>query len=47
MRSLVPDAHLAAILRQHGVRTPYTRDAFRKFAFLELRDPFAAPPGRW
>ena len=39
---LVPDAHLAAILRQHGVRTLYTRDAdFRKFDFLEIRDPLA------
>jgi toxin-antitoxin system PIN domain toxin len=40
--NLVPDAHLAALLRQHGVRTLYTRDTdFRKFAFLEVRDPFA------
>ncbi len=40
--NLVPDAHLAALLRQHGVRTLHTRDAdFRKFAFLESRDPFA------
>jgi len=40
--NLVPDAHLAALLRQHGVRTLYTREAdFRKFAFLEIRDPFA------
>jgi hypothetical protein len=39
---LVPDAHLVALLRQHGVKTLYTRDAdFRKFAFLEVRDPFA------
>jgi predicted nucleic acid-binding protein len=39
--NLVPDAHLAALLRQHGVRTLYTRDAdFRKFAFLDVRDPF-------
>jgi predicted nucleic acid-binding protein len=46
--NLVPDAHLAAILRQHGVRTLYTRDAdFRKFAFLEVRHPFTAAPGRW
>ncbi len=38
--NLVPDAHLAAILRQHGVRTLYTNDAdFRKFDFLETRDP--------
>ncbi|MCL4818649.1 MAG: PIN domain-containing protein [Vicinamibacteria bacterium] len=40
--NLVPDAHLAALLRQHGVKTLYTRDAdFRKFPFLDLRDPFA------
>jgi uncharacterized protein len=40
--NLVPDAHLAAILKQHGVRTLFTRDSdFRKFAFLDLRDPFA------
>jgi toxin-antitoxin system PIN domain toxin len=39
--NLVPDAHLAALLRQHGVRTLFTRDAdFRKFDFLEVRDPF-------
>lgn len=38
---LVPDAHLAAILFQHGVTTLYTRDAdFRRFDFLDLRDPF-------
>ncbi len=40
--NLVPDAHLAALLRQHGVRTLYTRDGdFRKFPFLDVRDPFA------
>jgi toxin-antitoxin system PIN domain toxin len=40
--NLVPDAHLAALLKQHGVRTLFTRDAdFRKFDFLEVRDPFA------
>jgi uncharacterized protein len=39
--NLVPDAHLAAILFQHGVRTLYSngRD-FRKFEWLEVRDPF-------
>ena len=37
--NLVPDAHLAAILQQHGVRTLYTNEAdFRKFDFLEIRD---------
>jgi toxin-antitoxin system PIN domain toxin len=40
--NLVPDAHLAALLQQHGVKTLYTRDAdFRKFTFLDVRDPFA------
>jgi hypothetical protein len=41
--NLVPDAHLAALLRQHGVTTLYTRDRdFLKFAFLNVRDPFAS-----
>ena len=41
--NLVPDAHLAAVLKQNGVRRLYTRDAdFRKFSFLEVKDPFAA-----
>ncbi len=40
--NLVPDAHLAAVLRQSGVTTLYTHDRdFRKFAFLEVRDPLA------
>jgi toxin-antitoxin system PIN domain toxin len=40
--NLVPDAHLAALLKQHGVRTLYTRDPdFDKFAFLDVRNPFA------
>ena len=40
--NLVPDAHLAAILRQHRVKVLYTHDKdFRKFAFLDVRDPFA------
>jgi hypothetical protein len=39
--NLVPDAHLASLLRQHGVKTLYTRDTdFRKFDFLEVSDPF-------
>lgn len=38
---LVPDAHLAALLRQHGVNVLYTKDRdFRKFDFLTTRDPF-------
>jgi len=40
--NLVPDAHLAALLRQHGVRKIYTRDTdFRKFSFLKVVDPLA------
>lgn len=38
--NLVPDAHLAALLSQHGVVTLYTHDRdFRKFEFLDVRDP--------
>ena len=40
--NLVPDAHLAAILFQHGVRRLYTNDRdFRKFESLDVRDPFS------
>jgi hypothetical protein len=40
--NLVPDAHLAAILRQNGIATLYTHDRdFRKFSFLDVRDPLA------
>ena len=39
--NLVPDAHVATILFQHGVRTIYSNDRdFRKFSSIELRDPF-------
>lgn len=38
--NLVPDAHLAAILRQHGVKTIYSADRdFRKFDFLKVINP--------
>ena len=38
----VPDAHIAALLRQHGVRTLYSSDAdFRRFSFLKVVNPFA------
>lgn len=41
--NLVPDAHLAALLRFHGVKTLYTHDRdFLKFRFLDPRD-FLAP----
>jgi hypothetical protein len=37
----VPDAHLAALLRQHDVSTLYTNDRdFRKYPSLKVRDPF-------
>ena len=40
--NLVPDAHLAALLSQHGVVTIHTHDRdFRKFSFLDVRDPVA------
>jgi uncharacterized protein len=45
--NLVPDAHLAALLRQHGVTTLYTSDKdFRKFDFLRVRNPFDSAPAR-
>ncbi len=38
---LVPDAHLVALMRQHGVGTIWTRDRdFRKFSRIVARDPF-------
>jgi uncharacterized protein len=40
--NLVPDAHLAAILFQHGVRTLYSGDGdFKKFPSLHVQDPFS------
>ncbi|HXW29277.1 MAG TPA: TA system VapC family ribonuclease toxin [Xanthobacteraceae bacterium] len=40
--NLVPDAHLATILFQHGVRTLYSNDRdFRKFPSIDVRDPFS------
>ena len=41
----VPDAHIAALMRQHGVGTIYTRDRdFRRFDGIKAEDPFAAGP---
>ena len=38
----IPDAHLAALMRQHGVAVIYTRDRdFRRYDGIEARDPFA------
>ena len=40
--NLVPDAHLAALLRLHGIRTLHTHDRdFLRFDFLDVRDPLA------
>jgi toxin-antitoxin system PIN domain toxin len=39
----VTDAHIAALMRQHGVRTIYTRDRdFRRFDGVAVENPFAA-----
>jgi uncharacterized protein len=38
--NLVPDAHLSAILKQHGVNTLFTHDRdFLRFSFLKVEDP--------
>ncbi|HVF65487.1 MAG TPA: TA system VapC family ribonuclease toxin [Casimicrobiaceae bacterium] len=38
--NLVPDAHLATVLRQNGVNVLFTHDRdFRRFTFLDVRDP--------
>jgi uncharacterized protein len=38
--NLVPDAHLVALLRLHGVTRLYTHDSdFRKFGGIEVIDP--------
>lgn len=40
--NLVPDAHLVALMRQHGISTIWTHDRdFRKFEGITVRDPFA------
>ncbi len=42
--NLVPDAHLAAILKQNGVMVLYTNDLdFRKFEFLKVSNPLREP----
>jgi toxin-antitoxin system PIN domain toxin len=39
--NLVPDAHLVALMRQHGVGTIWTHDRdFKKFDGIRVRDPF-------
>lgn len=40
--NLVPDAHIASLLRQHGVTRIYTADSdHRKFGFLEVINSLA------
>jgi predicted nucleic acid-binding protein len=40
--NLVPDAHIAALLFEHGIREIGTNNAdFRKFDFLRAVNPFA------
>lgn len=40
--NLVPDAHLVALMREHGVARIWTRDRdFRKFDDIDVIDPFA------
>jgi hypothetical protein len=39
--NLVPDAHLASLMLQHGVSEIWTRDRdLRKFEGIRVRDPF-------
>jgi hypothetical protein len=41
--NLMHDLHTAVLMREHGIRRIYTRDAdFHRFAFLEPLDPLAA-----
>jgi len=40
--NLVYDARTAVLMKEHGVRRIYTRDAdFHRFGFLEVVDPLA------
>jgi predicted nucleic acid-binding protein len=40
--NLVPDAHLVALMHQHGVSTIWSRDRdLRKFDGITARDPFS------
>lgn len=43
--NLVTDAHIAALMRQHGVSTVVTADRdFRRFPDITVQDPYAAGP---
>jgi hypothetical protein len=40
--NLLHDTHTAILMREHGVRTIYTRDNdFHRFPFLDVKDPLA------
>jgi toxin-antitoxin system PIN domain toxin len=40
--NLVPDAHLVALMREHGVATIWSHDRdFRKFRGIRVKDPFS------
>ena len=40
--NLLHDAHTAILMREHGIRRIYTRDAdFHRFPFLEVIDPLS------
>lgn len=42
--SAVTDAHIATLMRQHGVGTIYTRDRdFRRFDGIRVENPFGKP----
>jgi len=39
--NLVPDAHLVALMHQHGISTVWSHDRdLRKFGGITVRDPF-------
>jgi uncharacterized protein len=41
--NLVPDAHLVALMREHGVSTIWSHDRdLRKFSGITVKDPFSA-----
>ena len=40
--NLIPDAHVVALMREHGVSTIWSHDRdFRKFRGIRVRDPFS------
>lgn len=42
--NLLHDAHVATVMREHGIRRIVTRDGdFRRFPFLDVIDPLAGP----